>query len=124
MAGGPAPEGIDIETDLLREKASSLAETAEKLERALRALREVESALAAAPDEAPNGAPDEGELATRRGELREIAAERLWFLIVQREAIGLTQHEPVYRAYAVPPELRLLAGPRLPRRDGARPPRR
>jgi hypothetical protein len=87
-------QALPIEQELVAEKASALAFTAEKLEAALRA-------LAAADPQSP---------AWR--ELRAIAAERLWFLLVQREAIGLYQHEPVLRAYGVPPELRLLAGPR------------
>jgi hypothetical protein len=99
---------LPIEHELVAEKASALAFTAEKLEAALRALAEIEQAIAVAPDgERPS-------LAARHRDLRAHAAERLWFLLVQREAMGLYQHEPVFRLYQVPPALKLIAGPRRP----------
>jgi hypothetical protein len=99
---------LPIEHELAAERASALAFTAEKLEAALRALAEVEQAVAAAP---------EGErpaLAAKHQALRAHAAERLWFLIVQREAMGLYQHEPVFAYYKVPRALKIIAGPRRP----------
>jgi hypothetical protein len=99
---------LPIEHELVAEKASALAFTAEKLEAALRALAEIEEAIAAAPE------AQRLSLAAKHRDLRAHAAERLWFLLVQREAMGLYQHEPVYRLYQVPPALRTIAGPRRP----------
>ena len=46
----------------------------------------------------------------RRLELREIAAEALWMLLVQRESVGLRDHRGFLER--VPEEIRLRAGPR------------
>ena len=100
---------MPVEQELLAEKASALARAGDGLSAALDALFRADAALAAAtPDERP-------ALKTKRRELRDVAAERLWCLLVQREAIGLLQHEAMLREQRVPPEVRLLAGPR-PRR--------
>ena len=86
-----------IERQLAGERASALARVTEALERAL------------------------AELARGHGELRmrqllmDEAAERLWFLVVTREAIGLTRHDTVYEILRVPMEVRHRMGPR-PRR--------
>jgi hypothetical protein len=100
---------MPIEQELLAEKASALARAGEGLSAALAGLARADAALAAAT-------PDQRTaLHARRRELRDVAAERLWFLLVQREAIGLVQHEAMLREQRVPAEVRLLAGPR-PRR--------
>jgi hypothetical protein len=100
---------MPVEQELLAEKASALARAGESLATALAALAKADAALTAAtPDQRP-------PLKTRRRELRDVAAERLWCLLVQRECIGLLQHEAMLREHRVPPEVRLLAGPR-PRR--------
>ncbi len=44
------------------------------------------------------------------------AAERLWFLVIQREAVGLLRHESVLEALQVPREVRAAMGPRPRRR--------
>ena len=46
------------------------------------------------------------------------AAGRLWFVIVQREVVGIGNHEPVWRVYDVPAEVRHQMGPRLKRQRG------
>jgi hypothetical protein len=89
---------MPIEKELVAEKASSLARSAAQLEAALAALAEAERS--------PVGAP-----AAARAE----AARRLWYLVVQREAIGLRNHEDLFRLYRIPPALRLYAGPRRAR---------
>jgi hypothetical protein len=93
---------LPIELELMAEKASSLALATSKLEQALAALAAADQALQAAPR-------DEKKRATRAN-LRAEASRRLWYLIVQREAIGLRSHEDVLRFYRVPPELRAYAG--------------
>ncbi len=42
----------------------------------------------------------------------EEARERLWFVVVHREAIGLTRHEVLYEVLRVPAEVRRAMGPR------------
>jgi hypothetical protein len=97
---------LPVEKELLAEKAAALGRAGESLAAALAALRKAEAALAAAPAE------EQPALRVRRRELREVAAERLWYVLVQREAVGIFQHEGLLREQQVPPEVRLLAGPR------------
>ena len=84
-----------LEEELVGERASALARTFEALERVL-----AELAGAAGPGQ------------RLREFLLEEARERLWFLIVQREAIGLTRHEVVYETLRIPVEVRRAMGPR------------
>jgi hypothetical protein len=100
---------LPVERELRAEKAAALAVAAEKLEQALARLAEAQQAYEAAP---AGDSARRQELAERHQALRAHAAERLWFLLVQREAMGLTQHEGVLAFYRVPPALRKLAGPR------------
>jgi hypothetical protein len=97
---------LPVEKELLAEKAAALGRAGEALTAALTALFKVDAALQADPTPA---------LRAKRRELRDIAAERLWCCLVQREAVGIFQHEGLLREQRVPAELRLLAGPR-PRR--------
>jgi len=106
---GPTGAGgslASIEQELLAEKASALALAGDNLAAALAVLAQVDAALADASPE------QRSDLAPRRRKLRDEAAERLWYLLVQREAIGLFQHEAMLREQRVPVEVRLLAGPR------------
>ena len=99
-------DALAVERELHEEKANALALAAERLERSLVELDEARRASDAA------AGAQRLELAERYRERRAHAAERLWFLLVQREAIGLTQHDNVLAFYRVPPELRKVAGPR------------
>ena len=89
------------------EKAGALARVAEALERALGELTRAEAALSGA------GRATSALLARRDDCLSE-AAERLWYLVIQREALGLMRHETVFDVYRVPREVRLAMGPRRP----------
>ena len=88
-----------IDKEIVGERAGSLARAVEALERAL-----VELAAAAVP---------------RQHRLREYlleeAAERLWFVIVQREVIGVTRHDVLYEVLQIPMEVERAMGPRRPR---------
>lgn len=80
-----------IERELAGERAGALARAFEALERAL---ADLERGLG------------------RREPLLAEARERLWYLVVQREAMGLARHEVVYELLRVPAEVRGLMGPR------------
>src|SRR5574337_1190171 len=80
-----------IEEELAGERAGALARAFEALERALLELEQGRG---------------------RREHLLAEACERLWFLVVQREAMGLTRHQVVYEVLRISPEVRRLMGPR------------
>ncbi len=96
-----------IQRDLRAERAASLARATERLESALAELAAAEAACAAAPTEVAR--------AHRRDAL-ELAAERLWYLVIQREAVGLRRHEEMQDFLRVPREVRAAMGPRRRRR--------
>ena len=81
-----------IVRELQSERAATLARAARALEQALVELK------AASPE--------------RRADAFAEAAERLWCVVVQREAIGVLRHEPLFETYRVPHEVRLRMGPR------------
>ncbi len=96
-----------IQRDLQAERAAALARATEQLEAALAGLAAADAALAAAPSAAAR--------ALRR-EALEHAAERLWFLVIHREAVGLRRHEDLHEALRIPGEVRAAMGPRPRRR--------
>jgi hypothetical protein len=95
--------------EIRSEKAGALARVAEALEKALAELARADAAIAAA-----RGAP--AALIARRQDCLSEAAERLWYLVIQRESLGLARHETVFDVYRVPREVRLAMGPRRPPR--------
>jgi hypothetical protein len=99
-------EVLPIERELVAERAATLGRVGERFDEALAALARIDAEIAAASP------PDRDALAARRRELRDQAAERLWYLIVQREVLGLGHHEAVFELYRVPAEIRRRAGPR------------
>jgi len=52
------------------------------------------------------------EQITRRSELLEVAAERVYFVIIQREAMKLSRDEHFFEHYDVPDEVKARLGPR------------
>ena len=90
-----------IEEDLKREQAGALGRAFEALENALRDLAEHDAASAS------GGARRPGD----RRDLVRAAGERLWYLVIQREAVGLSRHEVVYDVLRVPTEVRSSMGP-------------
>jgi hypothetical protein len=52
------------------------------------------------------------EQMTRRIDLLEEAAERVYFVAIQREAMKLTGYEKFFEDYEVPGEVRARLGPR------------
>jgi hypothetical protein len=87
-----------LERELVGERALALGRVAAGMEKALEDLRQFDA-------EGP------GDPAARE-ELVAIAAERVWFYVVQRESLGWYRHEDALRFYGVPAELILRMGPR------------
>jgi hypothetical protein len=52
------------------------------------------------------------EQITRRSELLEDAGERVYFVVIQREAMKLSCFEEFFEDYEVPDEVRTRLGPR------------
>lgn len=89
----------DLLRELQAERAAALARISRRLERLLEQLHATREQLAHARDE--DRARD---LAAYR-ELRKEAVKYRWYLEVQREAIGLRQHQHLDEFYQIPPEL-------------------
>ncbi len=73
-----------VESELQKERAASLGRTGAQLEQSLEAWRTAQA----------RG----GDV----GALRAEAQKRLWYLVVQREAVGLRNHRDVYELYGIP----------------------
>lgn len=99
-----------VEEELHGERARALGRSARALEEALAAL-----------SGAGGGAPAARVRGAIRGreELLLDAAERLWFAVIQREAVGLLRHDEFLRELRVPAEVIRRMGPR-PRPAGRR----
>ena len=87
-----------IQRQIRAEKAGALRHAFERLEAALAAL--------AAHDARGGGAGEARRL------LLEEAGERLWFIVIQREAMGLRRHDVLYDVLRIPGEVRMAMGPR------------
>ena len=103
----PKAEESPLELELRRERAQAMSRAGERLEAALRDLAGSEVALRTSPGPAVEAVRDE---ALAR------AGERLWFLVVQREALGLRDHRVLDDVYAIPPRVHAAMGPRRIRR--------
>jgi hypothetical protein len=85
-----------IEHELRQEMAGALGRVAEKLEGLLARM----DALAAEHARGPRA-----DLVAEHAAVRREAELHLWYLVVQREAMGLRHHARLYAAYPVPPPL-------------------
>ena len=90
-----------VERELIEEKAGALARVTRGFEAAMAALEAAEAALAATSADGDERAE---RLAARR-RARQEASRWLWYVIVQRECIGLLNHDALMRAYRVPANL-------------------
>jgi hypothetical protein len=98
-----------LERDLQAERASALARIHDLFQKAL------EAWLALEAGDVPALESREAEV-ERRNELRDLAAERLWMLLVQRESVGLRDHRLLLQP--IPQEIRKRIGPRRRASDG------
>lgn len=91
---------LAIEVEIRKEKASALRLVAGKLEAAISDLRGLESKLPA------SGAPDRRRFVERHQALRAEAEKHRYYLVVQREAMGLLNHDAVFEHYPIPEAIR------------------
>ncbi len=97
---GPVGGSLAIEVQLRAEAASSVRALGQRIERQLAELQQLGQQVRAM---APSPARD--RKLTEYDEKRRDAEYRKWTLIVQREAMGLYNHDDVEEIYRVPPKL-------------------
>jgi hypothetical protein len=104
MARRPVDLMAAVEEEIRGEKASSLGRMGDRLETALAELAQ----LAAALDDGGDEADDEARtaLVDAYNACRERAHQALYWLCVQREAMGLTRHDDIFAIYPIPPRRR------------------
>jgi hypothetical protein len=85
-----------VEKEILKEKASGLGRTAQKLEALLARFAELEREASAAIG------PKRDALAAEHEKTRKLAETWSWYLCIQREALGLYVHQDVEALYPVP----------------------
>ncbi len=86
---------LPIEAELVKERASALRRVAGKLEASLEALAAVERQL-------EKGQGERAALLAEHERLRGEAERFRWYLIVQRDAIGVSRHDDVLALYPIP----------------------
>jgi hypothetical protein len=83
--------------ELQEERAAALARISRRLERLLEQLQATREQIAHAPDD------DRAREVAAYRELHKQAVRYRWYLEVQREAIGLRQHQRLDEFYPIPP---------------------
>jgi hypothetical protein len=94
------PLAIEIQ----QEKAEAYFAACRKMVDALDALQVFDRALASPTRD--------NEQITRRSELLEDAAERVYFVVIQREAMNLWCPDQFFEDYGIPGDVRTRLGPR------------
>ena len=92
-----------LEIELLEEKATSYFTTVRKMHAALRALRHFDLFI---------GNSSAGESPLSRPELLEEAGERVWFFLVQRDAMKLPFYQTIFDDFEIPAEVQARIGPK------------
>ena len=85
--------------ELQEERAAALARISRRLERLLDQLQSTREQIARGRDE------DRARNIAAYRELHREAVKYRWYLEVQREAIGLRQHQHLDEFYRIPPEV-------------------
>jgi hypothetical protein len=93
-----------LAAEIQQETASAYFAACKKMVDGLEALKTFDRTTAS-----PAGSKGQG---TRRAELLEEAAERVYFVVIQREAMKLSGYEEFFENYEVPDEVRTRLGPR------------
>ena len=92
-----------LAVEIRQETGAAYFGACRKMVDALEALKAFDGAVASAT-------PDRKQI-SRRTELLEYAAERVYFVIIQREAMKLSRDEHFFEHYEVPEEVRMRLGP-------------
>jgi hypothetical protein len=93
-----------LAAEILQESAEAYFAACRKMVDSLEALRAFDRAVAST-------VPDEEQIA-RRSELLDNAAERVHFVLIQRDAMKLSWSETFFEDYEVPAEVRERLGQR------------
>ena len=95
-----------LAAEILQETAAAYFAACKKMVASLEALKAFDRALASANR-------DNAQV-TRRSELFEDAVERVYFVVIQREAMKLSGYEQFFENYEVPNEVRTRLGTSRP----------
>lgn len=90
---------LAIEVEILKEKTSALRRVSAKVESLLEELARLEQSLAG------TRGPERARGVARHRELRAEAEKQRWYLMVQREAMGLYHHDDLLAIYPLPAPL-------------------
>lgn len=93
-----------LAVEIQQETAATYFAACRKMVDALEALKAFDCAVASATRD--------NELIARRSELLEDAVERVYFVLIQREAMKFSWYEEFFEDYGVPNEVRTQLGPR------------
>jgi hypothetical protein len=93
--------------EIQQEMASAYFASCKKMVAALDALKALDQTLA-------SGTPTRDQI-TRRAELLAEAGERVYYLVIQREAMKLSGYEKFFQDYEIPDEVRKRMGPKPPK---------
>ncbi len=90
-----------VQKEVLAEKASAMGRVGERLEKFLDELQLLELALVGTRGE------QRTPLISAHAEARKQAEQFLWYLVVQREALGLRSHTDLEQVYPIPPAIKV-----------------
>ena len=93
-----------LAVEIQQEMAAAYLAACRKMIDSLEALKAFDHAVASSIQD--------NEQITRRSELLEDAGERVYFVVIQREAMKLSCFEEFFEDYEVPDEVRTRLGPR------------
>ena len=93
-----------LAVEILQEAAIAYFAACKKMVESLEALKTFDRAVLSPTHH--------NEQITRRSELLEYAAERVYFVVIQREAMKLLCSEEFFEDYEIPAEVRARLGPR------------
>ena len=93
-----------LAAEILQEAAEAYFAACRKMVDSLEALKAFDRAVASSTPQ--------HEQITRRSELLEVAAERVYFVVIQREAMKLSGYEEFLENYEVPNDVRTQLGPK------------
>jgi hypothetical protein len=93
-----------LAVEIQQEMAAAYFAACRKMVDSLEALKAFDRAVASSTLD--------NEQITRRSELLEDAGERVYFVVIQREAMKLSCFEEFFEDYEVPDEVRTRLGPR------------